>query len=178
MRPLNEEEQKIFFSKLKEYIGANIKFLIDNEKDPHVFRLVENRVYYVSERLAKLATNVGRDELMHVGTCFGKFTKTKKFRLHITSLDYLAKYATHKVWLKPNGEQSFLYANHIIKAHLAKMSENVPQYGNVVLFSLQEVPLGFGVASRSTLQCKDIDPTQIVIFNQADIGEYLRVEDA
>ena len=30
MRPLNDEETKIFFNKLSEYIGANIKFLIDN----------------------------------------------------------------------------------------------------------------------------------------------------
>ncbi len=27
------------------------------------------------------------------GTCFGKFTKTKKFKLHVTCLDYLAPYA-------------------------------------------------------------------------------------
>ncbi len=32
-----------------------------------------------------------------VGTCFGKFTKTKKFRLHITCLDYLAQYAKVRV---------------------------------------------------------------------------------
>lgn len=30
---------------------------------------------------------------MSVGTCFGKFTKTTKFRLHITALDFLAPYA-------------------------------------------------------------------------------------
>lgn len=30
---------------------------------------------------------------MSLGTCFGKFTKTHKFRLHITALDYLAPYA-------------------------------------------------------------------------------------
>lgn len=57
------------------------------------------------------------------------------------------------------------------------MSENIPQYGNVIIFSLSENPLGFGAASRSTLQCKDLDPTQVVVFNQADLGEYLRIED-
>lgn len=64
MRPLNEEETKTFFAKLAEYIGANIKFLIDREDDPHVFRLVKNRVYYMSDRMAKLCTNVGKDELL------------------------------------------------------------------------------------------------------------------
>jgi 60S ribosome subunit biogenesis protein NIP7 len=87
---------------------------------------LESTVYYMSDRLAKLAASIGRDELLHVGTCFGKFTKTKKFRLHITCLDYLAKYAKHKVWLKPGGEQSYLYGNHIIKTQVAKVSENIP----------------------------------------------------
>lgn len=46
-----------------------------------------------SEKILKLATNISRDKLVSVGTCFGKFTKTNKFRLHITALDFLAPYA-------------------------------------------------------------------------------------
>lgn len=64
MRPLNEEETKIFFAKLGEYIGPNIKFMIDREDDPHVFRLIEHKVYYMSEMLAKLAISIGRDDLL------------------------------------------------------------------------------------------------------------------
>jgi len=45
------------------------------------------------------ATNVERKKLLSLGICFGKFTKTGKFRLHITALDYLAPYA--KVSLDP-----------------------------------------------------------------------------
>lgn len=41
----------------------------------------------------KRATNIGREELMSLGTCFGKMTKSGKFRLGITCLDYLAQYA-------------------------------------------------------------------------------------
>lgn len=41
----------------------------------------------------KRAVSVGRDNLISLGVCFGKFTKTGKFRLHITSLDVLAQYA-------------------------------------------------------------------------------------
>jgi 60S ribosome subunit biogenesis protein NIP7 len=39
------------------------------------------------------ATNVGRTELMSLGTCFGKFTKSRKFKLHVTCLDHIAQYA-------------------------------------------------------------------------------------
>jgi len=46
-----------------------------------------------SEELLKKAGHVARDELLSFGTCFGKFTKTQKFRLHITALDFLAPYA-------------------------------------------------------------------------------------
>lgn len=46
-----------------------------------------------SEKMLKLATNIARNKLVSVGTCFGKFTKTQKFRLHITALDFLAPYA-------------------------------------------------------------------------------------
>lgn len=43
--------------------------------------------------MVRMAVSVGRDQLASVGTCFGKFTKTGKFKLHITALDYLAQYA-------------------------------------------------------------------------------------
>ena len=39
------------------------------------------------------ATNVARENLISLGTCFGKMTKSGKFRLHITALDFLAPYA-------------------------------------------------------------------------------------
>lgn len=41
----------------------------------------------------KRAGNIGRQNLLSFGTCFGKFTKSGKFRLHVTALDYLAPYA-------------------------------------------------------------------------------------
>ena len=36
---------------------------------------------------------------------------------------------------------------------------------------------GFGVTSRSTAEARRLDPTGIVVFRQADVGEYLREED-
>lgn len=43
--------------------------------------------------MMRMAVSVGRDQLGSVGVCFGKFTKTGKFKLHITALDHLAQYA-------------------------------------------------------------------------------------
>jgi 60S ribosome subunit biogenesis protein NIP7 len=47
-----------------------------------------------------LATSVARPNLVSLGTCFGKFSKTGKFKLGITCLDWLAKYAKYKVRLE------------------------------------------------------------------------------
>ena len=43
-----------------------------------------------------------------------------------------------------------------------------------VMFVLQ----GFGVAAKSTEGCRHTDPMTPVVFHQADIGEYIRNEQA
>ena len=53
MRPLTEEETKIFFEKLSKYIGENVKHLIDRSDGTYCFRLHRERVYYVSEKIMK-----------------------------------------------------------------------------------------------------------------------------
>ena len=60
MRPLTDEETKLFFEKLSKYIGENIKLLIDRSDGTYCFRLHKNRVYYVSEKTMKLASNLPR----------------------------------------------------------------------------------------------------------------------
>jgi 60S ribosome subunit biogenesis protein NIP7 len=177
MRPLTEEETKVLFQKLAEFIGRNIEHLINRSDERYCFRLVKQRVYYVSETVMKASACVPRDNLLSFGVCLGRFTKTGKFRLHVTSLDYLSQYAQHKVWVKPNTEMQFLYGNNITKNGLARITENTPQYGGVIVYSMSDIPLGFGVAAHATDHCKDLDPGANVVLHQADIGEYLRVED-
>ena len=46
-----------------------------------------------SERVMKQAVPIDRKHLVSIGTCFGKFSKTGKFKLHITCLDFLSQYA-------------------------------------------------------------------------------------
>ncbi|KAG8891531.1 ribosome biosynthesis protein nip7 [Tulasnella sp. 403] len=177
MRPLTEDESKAVFTKLANYIGKNLVHLIDRPDDPHCFRVHRDRVFYVSEKIMKLSISVSRDHLVSVGTCLGKFSKTAKFKLHITALDILAQYAKYKVWVKPNGEMPFLYGNHIAKAHLGRITEDTPEHQGVVVYSMSDVPLGFGVTARSTIDTRKLDPTGIIVFHQADVGEYLRDED-
>ena len=73
---------------LCRYIGDNIKLLIERADGTYCFRLhkdrsdklhfnLENklhslfRVYYVSEKIMKLGSNVARENLISLGTCFG-----------------------------------------------------------------------------------------------------------
>ncbi|KAF3832447.1 hypothetical protein F7725_026112, partial [Dissostichus mawsoni] len=157
MRPLTEEETKVMFEKLSKYIGDNIKLLVDRPDGSYCFRLHNERVYYMSEKILKLATNISRDKLVSVGTCFGKFTNS----------GFPAPYA--KVWVKPGQEQSFLYGNHVLKSGLGRITENTMQYQGVVVYSMTDVPLGFGVAAKTTQECRRVDPMSIVVFHQADM---------
>ncbi|XP_012542582.1 60S ribosome subunit biogenesis protein NIP7 homolog [Monomorium pharaonis] len=177
MKQLSEERTKLVFEKLTKYIGSNVKNLIDRPNGIYCFREKKDRVYYVSEKILSLAGTVKPDYLLNFGTCFGKFTKTGKFRLHITALHYLAPYAQHKIWVKPSAEQQFLYGHHIMKSGLARITEGTSQYQGVVVFSMNNLPLGFGVAAKSTTDCKYADPMATICFHQADIGEYIRSED-
>jgi len=99
----------------------------------------------------RLAVSVARPNLVSLGTCFGKFSKTGKFRLHITALDYLVQYAKHKVWIKPNGELPFLYGNHVVKAHLGRISDDTPEHAGVVVLSMS----GTGLVSDRREGCGD-----------------------
>ncbi|XP_030313629.1 60S ribosome subunit biogenesis protein NIP7 homolog isoform X2 [Calypte anna] len=157
MRPLTETETRAVFEKLGRYIGENIQLLVDRPDGTYCFRLHRDRVYYLSEKLLKAAASVPRESLVSPGTCFGRFTKTHKFRLSVTALDYLAPYA---------------------KSGLGRITEHTAQYQGVVVFSMADIPLGFGVAAKSTQECRKVDPMAIVVFHQADVGEYVRNEEA
>lgn len=179
MRPLTDVETQTLFTKLANYTGRSLTQLIapsetGSDDDRHVFRLHESRVYYVRLSLANLATSVARDNLLCLGTCIGKFTKTGKFRLHITALDVIAPHARYKLWVKANGEMPFLYGGNVVKAHVGRWSEDCPEHSGLVILSMDDTPLGFGVTARSTAEARKLDPTAVVAFRQGDVGEYLR----
>ncbi|OMO53688.1 Pseudouridine synthase/archaeosine transglycosylase [Corchorus capsularis] len=185
MRPLDEQETTAVFEKLFKFTGNNLKNIVENpshegpDQNPgrYCFRLQKNKVYYVSESLVKRATNVARPKLVSLGTCIGRFTHGNKFHLTVECLNLLAANAKHKVWLKPTSEMSFLYANHVLKGGLGRITDSISPGDGVVIFSMSDLPLGFGIAAKSTQDCRKLDPNAIVVLHQADIGEYLRMEN-
>ncbi|KJH52973.1 hypothetical protein DICVIV_00842 [Dictyocaulus viviparus] len=178
MRPLTNEETEKVFAKLATFIGDNVALLIDRVDGDYCFRNHKDRVYYCSENLMRQAATIAREPLLSFGTCLGKFTKSQKFHLHITALDYLAPYAKYRVWLKPNAEQQFLYGNNVLKSGVSRMTEDVPTYAGIIVYNMHDVPLGFGVVAKSTADCKRADPTAIVVLHQCDLGEYIRKESS
>jgi 60S ribosome subunit biogenesis protein NIP7 len=80
------------------------------------------------------------------------------------------------VWVKPSGEMPFLYGSNIVKAHVGRW-EDCPEHSGIIVQNMNDVPLGFGVTARSTVEARRLDPTAVVVFRQADCGEYLRDED-
>ncbi|KAG1767271.1 hypothetical protein EDD22DRAFT_876215 [Suillus occidentalis] len=160
MRPLTEDESKAVFTKLANYIGKNLIHLIDRKDEPYCFRLHKDRVYYVSESSMRMSISVARPNFVSVGTCFGKFSKSGKFKLHVTALDHIRTICKIQ-------EMPFLYGNHVVKAHLGRITEDTPEHQGVVVFSMSDVPLGFGVTARSTVDTRKLDPTAIIVFHQA-----------
>jgi len=175
MRPLTDEETKIVFEKLAKYIGGKLKFLLERDDRTYVFRLHRNRVFYCDENLLKYAGHFEKKKLISFGTCIGKFTKTSKFRIHISAMGILSKFAKYKVWVKPGGKQSFLYGTHILKTHIARITEDAPQYSGIVVYNINDLPLGFGTTGKSTLQIKEADPHSTIVFNQADVGNKIKL---
>ncbi|XP_072985831.1 uncharacterized protein [Typha latifolia] len=185
MRPLDEKETTAVFEKLFKFTGPNLKHLIERPAvegpDPtpgrYCFRLHKNRVYYASESLVRRAISVSRPRLASLGTPIGKLTKSGAFHLTVHCLDLLAAHARHKVWLKPASEMTFLYGNSVTKSMLARITENTKAGDGVVVLSMSDLPLGFGVAARSAQDCRKADTNAVVVHHQADTGQYLRSEE-
>ena len=78
--------------------------------------------------------------------------------------------------MKPGAEMAFLYGNHVSKSGLGRMTDDTEQYAGVVVYSMSNIPLGFGIAAQTTQICQELEATAYVVLHQADIGEYLRDE--
>lgn len=116
---------------------------------------------------------------------FGSIRKGKKMEekafpvcnVHVPVPNPGCSLLQYKVWLKPSSEMTFLYGNHITKGGIARMTDGIPQYAGIVVFSMNNQPLGFGLANQPTERARELDATAVVVLHQADVGEYLRVEE-
>jgi 60S ribosome subunit biogenesis protein NIP7 len=136
--------------------------------------IVDNRFTVLSQESLTIiaddqfAASVERVKLMSLGACLGKFTKSSKFKIHVTALPVLSRYAKYKFWIKQNGEMPYLYGNHVLKAHIGRMSDGFPEHAGVIVYSMSDVPLGFGVSAKSKVEPRNLQSTTIVAFRQAD----------
>lgn len=176
MRALTPDEMEQLLTKLSKYIGANTKHLLERKDEPWVFRLHARRIWYMPQRLLAAASTIARPNLLSIGVLIAKVTHHDHMRVQITALDILAQYSPFKLWVKPHQEQAFLYGGHISRSGLGRITEETPQYQGVAVYSMSDIPLGFGVTSQSTLQCRRAEMNSTVLFHESDLGEYLRNE--
>lgn len=125
-RPLTEDETRAVFEKLANYVvslialrrlcsmaykqhkGKNLVHIVnpsgaskdeieDDDEVAPLLRLQKDKVFLLNTSINNLATSVARPNLISLGQCLGKFTKSGKFKLGIGSLDVLARWARYKV---------------------------------------------------------------------------------
>ncbi|KAM0672887.1 ribosomal biogenesis protein [Ordospora colligata] len=173
MRDLKPQEKKDVLEKLNFFIGDNVNRIID-EKNKIV--LHNQRVMLVSEKVKAATSMIPRKCIAIAGTVLGKFTKTGKFRLRVSSLHILSRYAIHRVWIKSSAEMCYLYGNNSLKSHVFRLSEGIPQNAGVVVYNQNDVPLGFGVTSLSAQAYSAAKGHALVLLRQVDAGLYIRDE--
>ncbi|ORD99739.1 NIP7 [Hepatospora eriocheir] len=172
MRALKEDELKKVEMKVKSFVGDNIEKVFEDK----LLKYNNQKVYLASEQLFKQASQFSRDELQSVGTILGRFTKTGNFRIKITGLRVIEKYALNKVWLNKTAEMNFLYGHNAIKAHIYKMSESIPMNAGVIVYNQDSLLLGFGITAVSPTSFQRARSGDKIILTQADNGEYIRNE--
>lgn len=60
-----------------------------------------------------------------------------------------------QVWIKPNGELPFLYGNHVVKAHLGRITDDTPEHAGVVVLSMSGVGLVSAASTRKQSRLQD-----------------------
>ncbi|KAM0681652.1 ribosome biosynthesis protein nip7 [Glugoides intestinalis] len=173
MRILKADEEEKVMNKLKFYIGDNINDLLKE----YELRLNNQRVFLITKTLLKACSQLGRDQIVSCGVILGKITKTENFRIKITAMHVLHKFAIHKVWIKTSAEMNFLYGNNALKSHIHKVSESIPLNAAVFVYDSKEVPLGFGVMAVNSTSYSNARGGDAIVLTQADNGEYIRNEN-
>ncbi|CRH01257.1 large ribosomal subunit assembling protein, putative [Plasmodium relictum] len=176
MRPLNDQETMLVFKKLAKFVGNNLLSMLSYNNEEYVFRLHKLNVYFIRADVVKQAESINKKSLISLGICIGKFTKANNFFIKITCISFLNEFCIHKIWLKESGEKNFLFGNNVLKSHLLKVSDNIKKGDGVIVLSMNDNPIGFGISIRNTQEIKILNVTDTILIHQGDVGEYLRSE--
>ena len=174
MRELKEEEAQMMFEKLSKYIGSKTERLLTRTDGKYVFRLIKNRIYYMSDQISRQCSTSEAKRLCGAGILVGKITHNNHFHINVTALPLLEQFAMHKVWLTKAAELQFLYGNDIVRSHITKMSDGIPDNAGVVIYNDQDAAIGFGVMTKAGVDAIRSQFASRVVIHQADVGEYLR----
>ena len=177
MRSLTKKETEKLFLKLSKYLGSQSANLHSKNGEGWVLRVHKRKILYFPNSMEKHVAQIKKKYLIALGSCIAKVTHSGNFRINITALPVLAENAASKFWVKPNQEQGFLYGNNVTKNGLGRICDGLLQNQGCVVYSMGDIPLGFGVTAQSTAQSRNCESNAIVLFHEADIGEYLRGED-
>merc|ERR1712080_88961 len=170
MRELKEFEKESVLNKINSF-GDSSKLL----KNKKLMLNDKDKVFLMTNNLIKITNGFSREQVEHVGIYVGKFTRSKKFHLKISFLDSLATYAK-KVVVKDTAEMNELYGNNILNCHIQTIPELVANE-HVVVVNTHDIPLGFGITTKSTSALNLAPKTSVAIIRQSDNGEYLRDEN-
>lgn len=173
MRELKSDENEKVIKKLEKFVGSNLPKIVN---DQNKLYLSEKLVLLINNKIYKKISNISRKNFISAGIMVGKFTRSNNFRISITFLDILSKYAINKVYVKNSAEMNVLYGNNVLKSHLVKIPENLKANESVVIFNTHDIPLGFGITSRSSMSLNIASHNTLSVIVQSDNGEYLRNE--
>ncbi|KNH08945.1 60S ribosome subunit biogenesis protein NIP7 [Perkinsela sp. CCAP 1560/4] len=177
MRSLKRHESEKLFAKLSKYLGAQTAAVHEVDGEKWVFRVHKKKIFYLRADLEKTIAQINKKNLISVGCCVARITHNNNIRIVVTALHLLAANAPTKFWVKPNQEQAFLYGNNVTRNGLGRISDAALQHQGCVVYSMGDIPLGFGVTAQSTAQSRRSESNAIALFHEADIGEYIRNED-
>lgn len=172
MRTLTEDEEKKVMNKLHIFIGDAKKDLLEG----NVLYYNNQKVLLLSSQLLKATSQIKRKQIISAGPIIGKFTKGNNFRITITAMNILHKYALHKVWIKASAEMNFLYGNNALRSHIQKVSEDIPMNGGVFAYNHNGTPLGFGIIAVAPSSYAKARGGDVILLSQVDNGEYIRKE--
>ena len=127
----------------------------------------------MSEKLMRMATNFKERFTSH-GHVLREDHAQRQDPPADHCVDHLAKPLYTRFGSRQHGEPAC--GNHVTSRGWAA-SGRAPQRGGVVVFNLQDVPLGFGILAQPTAACRTSTRRRRWSY-QAGVGEYLRLEHA